>query len=70
MTLIAKHNVAYLRFHEKTGQVTTIRVSDDMNIGIALDGTELLNANEQLSGDEGAFIVESGFPRQEITLAA
>ena len=47
-----KHNVAYLRLHEKTDQVTTIKVSDEMNIDIAPDGTvygiELLNAKEQL----------------------
>lgn len=34
-----KHNIAYLRIHEKVGQVTTIRISDDMNIDIAPDGT-------------------------------
>ena len=31
----AKYNVAYLRLHEKTGQVTTIKVSDEMNIDMA-----------------------------------
>ena len=59
-----KYNVAYIRFHEKLGQVTTIKISDDMNIDIAPDGTvygvELLNANEQLTRDHGALIVESG----------
>ncbi len=69
-----KYNVAYIRFHEKLGQVTTIKISDDMNIDIAPDGTvygvELLNANEQLTGDHGALIVESGGQRQEITLVA
>ncbi len=44
----AKYNIAYLRLHEKTGQVTTIKVSDEMNIDMAPDGTvygiELLNA--------------------------
>jgi hypothetical protein len=29
-----KYNVAYLRLHEKTAQVTTIKVSDEMNIDI------------------------------------
>ena len=69
-----KSNVAYIRFHEKLGQVTTIKISDDMNIDIAPDGTvygvELLNANEQLTRDHGALIVESGGQRQEITLVA
>jgi AbrB family looped-hinge helix DNA binding protein len=58
-----KHNVAYIRFHEKPGQVTTIKISDDANVDIAPDGTvygvELLNANEQLAGDHGALIVEA-----------
>jgi uncharacterized protein YuzE len=56
------------------GQVTTIKISDDMNIDIAPDGTvygvELLNANEQLTGDQGALIVESGGRRQKIPLVA
>ena len=69
-----KHNVAYIRFHEKRGQVTTIKISDDMNIDIAPDGTvygvELLNANEQLTRDHGALIVESGGHSREITLVA
>lgn len=46
-------NVAYLRFHEKLGPVTTLRLSDLVNIDLAVDGTiygiELLDANEQLS---------------------
>jgi uncharacterized protein YuzE len=69
-----RYNVAYIRFHEKRGQVTTIKVSDDMNIDIAPDGTvygvELLNAKEQLTADHGALIVESGGQRREITLVA
>ena len=69
-----KYNVAYIRSHEKQGQVTTIKISDDMNIDIAPDGTvygvELLNANEQLTGDQGALIVESGGRRRKIPLVA
>jgi uncharacterized protein YuzE len=69
-----KRNLAYVRFHEKLGKVTTIKISDDVNIDIAPDGTlygvELLNANEQLTGDHGALIVESGGRSQEIALVA
>ena len=69
-----KCNVAYIRFHEKHGQVTTIKISDDMNIDIAQDGTvydvKLLNANEQLTRDHGALFIESGGQRQEIALVA
>lgn len=69
-----KYNVAYLRLHEKTAQVTTIKVSDEMNIDIAPDGTvygiELLNAKEQLANDHGTLIVESEGQRREIPLTA
>lgn len=61
-------------FMRMLGQVTTIKVSDDMNIDIAPDGTvygvELLNAKEQLTADHGALIVESGGQRREIALVA
>ncbi len=57
-----RYNVAYLRLHEKTAQVETLHVSDELNVDIAPDGTvygiELLNANEQLRGeDQGKFII-------------
>lgn len=57
------HNIAYLRLHEKTAQVETLRISDDINIDIAPDGTvygiELLNANEQLAGEDGSVVLIS-----------
>ncbi|MGH8476741.1 MAG: DUF2283 domain-containing protein [Methylococcales bacterium] len=69
-----KHNIAYIQFQDKKDQITTIKLSDDMNVDIAPDGTvygiELLNANEQLEADHGVLIVELGEQRQEITLAA
>jgi len=69
-----KANVAYLRFHEKQGTVTTLRISDELNIDIAPDGTlygiELLNANVQLTEDQGQLIVEAAGQRQKISLAA
>lgn len=69
-----KHNIAYLRIHEKVGQVTTIKISDEMNIDIAPDGTvygiEFLNANDQLTEDRGAIIVELEGKRHEIKLVA
>src|SRR5438034_290731 len=62
LTYEPRYNVAYLRLHEKTAEVETIRVSDELNVDVAPDGTvygiELLNANEQLrAGDEGALDV-------------
>lgn len=73
LTIDPKHNVAYLRFHEKSEQVETLRVSDELNVDIAPDGTvygiELLNANEQvLSEDQGKLVVvnEVGGERREL----
>lgn len=69
-----KYNIAYLRLHEKTEHVITIKVSDEMNIDMAPNGTvygiELLNAKEQLADDHGALIVESEGQRREIPLTA
>ena len=52
LTYDPRHNIAYIRFHEKIAEVETIKVSDEMNVDLAPDGTvygiELLNANEQL----------------------
>jgi uncharacterized protein YuzE len=74
MTYDPTYNVAYIRLHEKTGQVTTIKISDEINIDVAADGTvygiELLNANEQLAEDQGKLIVESAGQRREIALRA
>lgn len=49
----------------KKAQVDTIRVSDEMNVDIAPDGTvygiELLNANAQLEAeDDGRLLSEIG----------
>lgn len=54
LTYDPRYNIAYLRLHEKTAQVETIQVSDELNVDIAPDGTvygiELVNANAQLTG--------------------
>ena len=57
-----RHNIAYLRVHEKTAQVETLHLSDEINVDIAPDGTvygiELLNANHQLrSEDHGNLVI-------------
>lgn len=69
-----KYNIAYLRFHEKSGTVTTIKISDEMNVDIVPDGTvygiELLNANEQLAEDHGSLILETSGHKREIALVA
>jgi uncharacterized protein YuzE len=75
LTYDPRYNIAYLRLHEKTGQVETISVSDQLNVDIAPDGTvygiELLNANEQLRGEDNGNLVlinEAKGGRQEIPL--
>jgi uncharacterized protein YuzE len=57
-----RYNVAYIRLQEKRTQVETIKISNELNIDIAPDGSiygmELLNANEQLrKEDKGKLIV-------------
>jgi len=74
LTYDPRYNIAYLRLHEKIEQVETIRVSDELNIDIAPDGTvygiELLNANAQFGAeDQGKLVVinEAFGDRQEIS---
>jgi uncharacterized protein YuzE len=77
LTYDLRYNVAYIRFREKRNEVDTIRISDEMNIDIAPDGSicgiELLNANEQLQrGDLGNLLVvnESTGDQTEVPLNA
>jgi uncharacterized protein YuzE len=50
-----------IRLRYPSGQVETICVSDELNVDLAPDGTiygiELLNADEQLSADDGRIVV-------------
>ena len=76
LTYDPRYNIAYLRLQERTAQVETIRVSDELNVDIAPDGTvygiELLNANAQLRAeDHGALVVvnEARGERREVPLA-
>ncbi len=75
LTYDPRHNIAYLRLQEKIDQVETIRVSEELHIDLAPDGTvygiELLNANQQLHAeDQGKLIVinEAAGDRREIDL--
>lgn len=76
LTYDPKHNIAYLRLHKKKAQVETVRVSDELNVDIAPDGTvygiELLNANAQLEAEDNGNIVvvnEALGRREELPLA-
>ncbi len=62
LTYDPRYNVAYIYLRDRPTQVETIRISDELNIDIAPDGTvygfELLNASEQLgAGARGELIV-------------
>jgi len=56
VTYDPRYNIAYIRLHEKQAQVESIRVSEEVVIDMAPDGTvygiELLNANAQLRGED------------------
>jgi len=71
-----RYNIAYIRFQEKPVEVETIRLSDELFVDMAPDGTiygiEFLNANEQLRRDApGVFVVvnEATGERAELPLA-
>ena len=75
LTYDPKHNIAYIRLHEKKDAVETIRLSDEINVDISPDGTvygiELLNANEQLRVEDGPMLIienEEAGRRQEVML--
>ncbi len=55
LTYDLKYNVGYLSFKEKTEQVNSIKLSEDLVVDIAPDGTiygiELLNVKEQMFAD-------------------
>ncbi|HEV2176222.1 MAG TPA: DUF2283 domain-containing protein [Terriglobia bacterium] len=67
--------MAHLRLNEKTSQVETLHLSDELNVDIAADGTvygiELLNANQQLRSEDQENLVivnEALGDRREIPL--
>jgi len=70
-----RYNIAYFSFQEKQAEVETIRISDELVVDMAPDGTiygiELLNANEQLCReDTGRLLVinEATGERAELSL--
>lgn len=56
LTYDPRFNIAYIRFRQKSTEVQSVKISDEMVVDMAPDGTiygiELLNANEQLQRDE------------------
>lgn len=71
-----RHNIAYLRLREPDAlHVETIRLSDEVNVDLAPDGSvygiELLNANVQLRATDGGRLVvvdEAAGRRVEVPL--
>ena len=55
------HDLAYVRLGPPGPLVETVRVSDDVNVDVAPDGTvygiELLHATVQLRGGDGGLLV-------------
>ncbi len=72
LTYDPRYNIAYIRFREKRAEVESIRLSDELVVDIAPDGTiygiELLNANEQLQYEEGALVVINEATGQQVKL--
>ena len=70
------YNVAYIKLREKSDEIETIKISDELNVDISADGKiygfELLNANDQL-GIKGhpifTFINENNHQKQELPLS-
>jgi uncharacterized protein YuzE len=56
-----RYNVAYIRLREKTVEVEAIRITDELVVDVARDGTvsgiELLNANEQLQREDAGTLL-------------
>ena len=75
LTYDPRQNIAYIRFHEKRADVESIRISEELIVDLAPDGTvygiELLNANEQLRREDTGLVVinEATGERTELRLA-
>jgi len=68
-----RHNIAYIRFQGKSKEVESVKISDELVVDIAPDGTvygiELLNANEQLHrGDMGKLLVINEATGQQVDI--
>ena len=68
-----RYNIAYIRFQSKSSEIESIKISDELVVDIAPDGTvygiELLNATDQLKrGDMGKFLMVNEATGQEIDI--
>lgn len=69
ITYDPRYNIAYIHLREKSTNIETLHISDELNIDISSDGKvygfELLNANEQL---KNMFVVKNEQTNQEFSL--
>jgi uncharacterized protein YuzE len=69
-----KYNLAYLKFQEKSAEVQTLKVSDEVTVDLTPDGTiygiELLNASEHISRRDEGNVPSSPFPVQKIAVTS
>ncbi len=66
-----KYNIAYIRLRAKSAEVMSIKVSDELIVDLAPDGTvygiEFLNASEQLvKSDDGKLLFHNEDSGQQI----
>ncbi|MBN2316229.1 MAG: DUF2283 domain-containing protein [Sedimentisphaerales bacterium] len=70
LTYDPRYNIGYIRFKEKDATVESIKLSDELVVDMAPDGTvygiELLNANEQLQREsvDGLIIINEATGEQ------
>ncbi|MEW6217376.1 MAG: DUF2283 domain-containing protein [Candidatus Bipolaricaulota bacterium] len=69
ITYDSRQNVAYIRLREKRAEAGTLRISDELNIDLAPDGTvygiELLNVNGPTGHFSPAEFEEMRYPPKE-----
>jgi uncharacterized protein YuzE len=68
-----RHNIAYIRFRPKSSGVEAVKISDELIVDMASDGTiygiELLNANEQLQSEErGKLLIVNEATGEEVNI--
>jgi uncharacterized protein YuzE len=72
LTYDPKANAAYIKLRDKQGDLETLEITSDFLVDIDETGTvcgiELLNANDQLKGKEGALVFVNPFSGEETEL--
>ena len=66
-----RQNIAYIQFQSKSSEIESVKISDELIVDLATDGTvygiELLNANEQLGrGKKGSVLIVNEATGQEV----